>query len=189
MIVLYKGVYQLSKKRETLLTVAEKLFYEHGFHAIGLKQIITEADIAIMTLYNHFASKDELIVEVLKRREQQYMDYLHRFLTDDREDILLNLAKGHAQRLMDIQSRGCMFLRAKEEFAGDPTHPVVQTVNRHKENVMKFIEQLDSSLTSQQILQFSLLLEGSTALAETEDTATVCAQLIDMTEKLFVRAA
>ena len=52
----------MSSKKEMLLNVAENLFYQHGFHSIGLKRIITDADIAIMTLYNHFDSKDDLPV-------------------------------------------------------------------------------------------------------------------------------
>ena len=30
----------MSKKKQDLLEVAERLFYQHGFHGVGLKQII-----------------------------------------------------------------------------------------------------------------------------------------------------
>ena len=57
-----------SLKKEALLDVAEKLFYEYGFRGVGLKQIIREANVANMTLYNHFSSKEQLVEEVLKQR-------------------------------------------------------------------------------------------------------------------------
>ncbi|WP_255259701.1 TetR/AcrR family transcriptional regulator [Lentibacillus sp. CBA3610] len=65
-----------SVKKETLLEVAERLFYEYGFRGVGLKQIINEADVATMTLYNHFSSKDNLVEEVLRQREERYWSYL-----------------------------------------------------------------------------------------------------------------
>jgi AcrR family transcriptional regulator len=37
-----------------------------GFRGVGLKQIIQEANVATMTLYNHFDSKDNLVEAVLK---------------------------------------------------------------------------------------------------------------------------
>ena len=40
----------MSTKKEDLLVAAEQLFYQHGFHAIGLKAIVQEADVALMTL-------------------------------------------------------------------------------------------------------------------------------------------
>lgn len=63
----------MSEKKKAILKTAERLFDKHGFHAVGMKQIIEEADVALMTVYNHFQSKEHLIVEVLKRREERYM--------------------------------------------------------------------------------------------------------------------
>ena len=151
-----------------LLNVAENLFYQHGFHSIGLKRIITDADIAIMTLYNHFDSKDDLIVEVLLRREQRYLEQLRQYADNKAQPLFLNLAEGHARWLMEHESRGCMFLRAKEEFGGDPEHVIVQAVHAHK-TCDDPDKKLDASITDRDMIRFSLLLEGSTALAETQD--------------------
>lgn len=60
----------MSSKKEDLLNKAEILFYEHSFHSIGLKRVINEANVAVMTLYNHFASKEDLIMEVLKEEKK-----------------------------------------------------------------------------------------------------------------------
>ncbi|MGF9698028.1 TetR/AcrR family transcriptional regulator [Paenibacillus sp. MABNR03] len=175
----------MSSKKEMLLNVAEDLFYHHGFHSIGLKRIITDAEIAIMTLYNHFDSKDDLIVEVLLRREQRYLEQLRQYADNKAQPLFQNLAEGHARWLMDHESRGCMFLRAKEEFGADPDHVIVQTVIAHKKHVMTLIKKLDSSITDQDLIRFSLLLEGSTALAETQDVKIVCQELLGMTRDSF----
>jgi hypothetical protein len=48
--------------RERILETAADLFYEHGFHAVGVDLIIERAGVAKTTLYRHFPSKDDLIV-------------------------------------------------------------------------------------------------------------------------------
>jgi AcrR family transcriptional regulator len=55
-------------KRDLLMDTAADLFYRDGYHAVGIDRILAEAGLAKMTLYHHFASKDELIVAVLERR-------------------------------------------------------------------------------------------------------------------------
>ncbi|CAI6016882.1 hypothetical protein PAECIP112173_00097 [Paenibacillus sp. JJ-100] len=175
----------MSSKKEMLLKVSEDLFYRHGFHAIGLKRIITDSSVAIMTLYNHFNSKDDLIVEVLLRREQRYLEQLRLYADNKAQSIFLNLAEGHAKWLMEHESRGCLFLRAKEEFGADPDHVIVQTVNAHKKHVMTLIKKIDPEADHRSVMQFMLLLEGSTALAETENVKEVCQELIHMTRNSF----
>ena len=52
-----------SPKRAHLLETAWRLFYRDGYRTVGIDTLLAEADIAKMTLYNHFSSKDELIVD------------------------------------------------------------------------------------------------------------------------------
>jgi AcrR family transcriptional regulator len=56
--------------RERILRTAYDLFCQYGVKAIGVDRIISEANVAKMTLYRHFRSKDELVLAVLERREQ-----------------------------------------------------------------------------------------------------------------------
>lgn len=155
----------MSHKKEDLLNTAEKLFYRHGFHAIGLKAIVQEAGVALMTLYNHFASKEELILEILTRREQAYFALLEQACTSETGSIEKRLAAGHLLWLKNSASNGCMFLRAKEEFGSDPNQSIVNKVYAHKENMLLFFQ--SKGLSSGEALQLSLLFEGSTSLAET----------------------
>src|SRR6516225_11512466 len=53
--------------RERILAVAADLFYRHGIRAIGVEAIAEAAGTNKMTLYRHFASKDELVAEYLRR--------------------------------------------------------------------------------------------------------------------------
>src|SRR4029450_13435547 len=51
--------------RERIIAVAADLFYRHGIRAVGVEAIAEAAGTNQMTLYRHFASKDELVAEYL----------------------------------------------------------------------------------------------------------------------------
>jgi AcrR family transcriptional regulator len=49
-----------AQTREQILRVAQALFAEHGFEAVTISDIATRADVAVQTVFNHFATKEEL---------------------------------------------------------------------------------------------------------------------------------
>ena len=67
-------------KRDKIVDSALALFYEHGFHATGIEKVLSGADVARMTLYNHFESKEELIVAVLRQRDENFRDWVVRYV-------------------------------------------------------------------------------------------------------------
>src|ERR1700741_400881 len=56
--------------RERILTAAADLFYRQGIRAVGVEAIAEAARTNKMTLYRHFASKDELVAEYLRQAAQ-----------------------------------------------------------------------------------------------------------------------
>src|SRR5579859_997878 len=62
-----KSVEKIDMK-ERILQTADRLFYLEGIRAIGVDTVAAEIGISKRTLYNHFPSKDALIVAYLKRR-------------------------------------------------------------------------------------------------------------------------
>ena len=46
--------------RTSVLAAADRLFYEHGIHAVGVDAIADAAGVTKRTLYYHFATKDAL---------------------------------------------------------------------------------------------------------------------------------
>ena len=55
--------------RERVMRAAYDLFSRHGTRIVGVAAVIGEAGVAKMTLYRNFASKDDLILAFLERRE------------------------------------------------------------------------------------------------------------------------
>ncbi|WP_280421880.1 TetR/AcrR family transcriptional regulator [Nocardia carnea] len=57
--------------RQKIADTALRLFLERGYDAVGIRDIAAEADVAVTTLFSHFASKEALVFE-------QDRDFEHR---------------------------------------------------------------------------------------------------------------
>ena len=51
--------------REAIVGAAQRLFLEHGFGAVSMDELAAAAGVARRTLYNQFASKEEIFREML----------------------------------------------------------------------------------------------------------------------------
>ena len=59
--------------RKRIIDTASRLFYQQGYTATGINQIIEEADISKASLYQHFKSKEDLLLEYLEIVSAQTM--------------------------------------------------------------------------------------------------------------------
>lgn len=114
--------------RQKLIETGYDLFAHNGFHAIGLDRILDEVGVSKQTFYNHFESKDELILEVLKHRAADEMSMFNRMIdeiggTDPRARIYAIFDVLHAW-LNAPEFNGCIFMTAAAEFSSqhDPAH-------------------------------------------------------------------
>src|ERR1700760_4341861 len=57
--------------REAIVAAAERLFLERGFGAVSMDELAAAAGVARRTLYNQFASKEEIFREMLRRVSSQ----------------------------------------------------------------------------------------------------------------------
>src|SRR2546421_12665263 len=77
--------------RQRILAAAGELFYRHGIRAVGVDSIAEAAGTNKMTLYRHFASKDELVAEYLRRSAQDADACWARYERDHPGDSLAQL--------------------------------------------------------------------------------------------------
>jgi AcrR family transcriptional regulator len=49
--------------RQKIADTALRLFLERGYEAVGIRDVAAEADVAVTTLFSHFASKEALVFE------------------------------------------------------------------------------------------------------------------------------
>jgi AcrR family transcriptional regulator len=167
-----------SSARDRLLTAAAECFYDHGVNGTGIDTITAAAGVAKMSLYNNFASKDELVLAYLEARHQEWLGlYRHRLAdaADARERVaaVVDAYIDHAEKAYRHGFRGCGLLNAAAELpAGAPGR---QLVRRHKEEVEALVaahlaelDGLPAGRVADLAEQLSFLLEGAMARAGLE---------------------
>jgi len=160
-------------KREHLLATAYRLFYRDGYHAVGIDTILAEAKLAKMTLYHHFASKEELIVAVLEQRSALVKEKVQTLLKEAGPSPRKQLRAYFDRYDAFISSKdfnGCPFIRAVAEYP-EIHSPVHQSVIRHKQRGIATLRELLSGfdIAEPEALaqQISLLIEGAIVSAHT----------------------
>ena len=68
--------------RARLLAAAAECFYESGVNGTGIDTITAAAGVAKMSLYNNFASKDDLVLAYLEARHEEWLALYRRRLAD-----------------------------------------------------------------------------------------------------------
>lgn len=120
--------------RERLLFTALDLFKTHGFHAVGLDRILSEVGVTKTTFYNHFESKDELVLEAIRLRDAWESEAFRRAIQAragyDPRAMLLAAFDVLDEWFTRSEYRGCLFILACAEFPS-PADPVHQVAARH----------------------------------------------------------
>jgi AcrR family transcriptional regulator len=161
-----------SPRRERLVDTATELFYRNGYHATGIDRIVAEAGVAKMTLYKHFRSKDELILAVLRRRDETFRNWLmgevDRRGASPRERLLV-LFDVLQEWFRKNEYRGCMFINAGAEY-GAPDSAIRAVACEHKRLLSTYVEQLarEAGATDPAELAagLTLLVDGATVAAQ-----------------------
>lgn len=130
----------MSSKRGHLIDVALDLFYERGYHATSVDDIIQAAGVAKMTLYNNFGSKQDLVIAAMRRRDEQFRAALRRAIAqrDTAEAKLLAAFDLLDEFIVQRDFNGCIFINTAGEF-NVPDHPVHRLAAEHKRMVCELL--------------------------------------------------
>lgn len=134
--------------RERVLDAASRLFYEQGFHATGVNQVIDEAGVAKASFYDHFGSKENLGVAYLKQRHRTWFTALQDRIGEyaQSQDRLLAPFEFLEDWVAEPDFRGCAFLNIVSEFPNG-SHPIRDAARRHKDELREtFLELTHSAL-------------------------------------------
>ena len=128
--------------RDKLLAAAARRFYSDGIAATGIDTITSEAQVAKMSLYNNFASKDELVVAYLDGRHAEWLDLLARRTrraTGPAGAVLavFDAYLDHAELAHGHGFRGCGLLNGAAELPVG--HPGREAVRAHKREVARIL--------------------------------------------------
>ncbi len=98
--------------RERVLKIARDKFLKHGFYKISMDRLVQELRTSKSSLYNHFRSKDELVLAVIDELNLEINRKLETVLKDDKLTF-----KGKLIAISEFTSR--LLSEVSEEFLRD----------------------------------------------------------------------
>ena len=130
-------------KRDELVEVASKLFYEQGYNNTGVQQIISAAGIAKGTFYSHFKSKEALGIAWLKARHTFWIKQLLDFVEPKKtpKDKILASFEMLERWMSECDMRGCAFLNTLCETP-DADNALRTEIIAHKSELREFFQHL-----------------------------------------------
>jgi AcrR family transcriptional regulator len=164
--------------RERVSRAAYDLFSRDGVRMVGVDAVIARAGTAKMTLYRNFPSKDDLIIEFLRRREQLWTREWLQAESQRRgrtpQEQLLAIFDIFSEWFKQPDFEGCAFLTTMIEI-NDKEHPVHQAAVSHLANIRTYIEDLARAAGIDDPRSFArkwhILMKGSIMAAHEGDLA------------------
>jgi AcrR family transcriptional regulator len=165
-------------KREQIVEAATHLFHAEGFTATGIEKIRETANVSKKTLYNHFTSKEELILAVLRREDENVRHWIMKNvdkMSQNPKDRLIGLFDVYASWIESKGFGGCLFIKAASEFS-DPENKckaVSTEAKRLSKQMIKTLA-LEANVSDPDTLtdQLNLLIQGATVQAQVADDLT-----------------
>jgi AcrR family transcriptional regulator len=174
--------------RDRLLDAAAELFYREGV-SLGVEALCRSAGVSKRSMYQLFASKDEVLAASLARRLPEYEERLAPGAQEpgSPRERILHVFERLEKTSAEPAYRGCPYLAALVELK-DPEHPASAVARGAKEWLLGFRAQAedggarDADLLARQLM---LVFDGASARAgagiETLDglTTTTVTALLD----------
>jgi AcrR family transcriptional regulator len=162
--------------RDRILDAAYGLFSRSGVRAIGVDTITAEADVAKMTLYRNFASKNDLALAFLALREERWARGWVQAEALSRADTpagqLLAIFDLFAEWFERDDFEGCAFITSLLEFDSHE-EPVRQACVTHLANIRAFVAELAEAAgvadPERFAAQWHILMKGSIVAAHEGD--------------------
>lgn len=172
-----------SEVRSRILETAGRLFYTQGYNSTGTNQIIAEADIAKASLYQHFPTKEDLLIEYLTITSAETLSTIRDAVEakeNCREKIKAVFSYVHKFSKQNAYN-GCAFLNIAAEVSGENIR-VQKVIQNQKDSIRKIFKDILQSIHREELAdQCYLLFEGALAASKVHrkkwpvDAAQECA--------------
>jgi AcrR family transcriptional regulator len=174
--------------RQRILAAAADLFERQGIRGVGVEAIAAAADTNKMTLYRHFASKDELIAEwvraVVTDKESEW-DEIAALNPTDPQAQLVDWSRRVAKKLATLEERGSALSNALAELP-ERDHPARRVIEEHKRREYARVLRLckDAEFPKPELVadQVYFLLEGAKACVQCIGLKRVGEHLIQLVD-------
>ncbi|WP_158815328.1 TetR/AcrR family transcriptional regulator [Methylocapsa sp. S129] len=178
------------RPRDRIAGAARDLFHRHGIRGIGVDAIAEAAGTNKMTLYRHFGSKDDLIIQCLRDVALEAEHWWVELETDHPGDPLAQLhawIAGCAECVFG-DDRGCDLANAAVELA-ETDHPARRVIEEIKTKQRNRLANLcrEAGIAQADLLAdtLSLLLEGARVSRQSVGVEGPSAKFVRMCEAII----
>ncbi|WP_276483534.1 TetR/AcrR family transcriptional regulator [Paraflavitalea pollutisoli] len=168
--------------KERIIDTASLLFHQQGYNSTGINQIISEANVAKASFYQHFKSKDELCIAFLNARHEYWFAELTTYCAKSKstKKRILNAFDFIIYMNEKEDFRGCSFLNMLSEISKEQDS-ILAVIQAHKSDLRKFFEKevgaeilaahiyllFESSIIESQLFKSNELVERSKKIVNT----------------------
>lgn len=175
-----------------MLTAADRLFYRHGVHAVGMDSLREEAGVSLRRMYRLYPSKDALVEAYLRWRDHRWRSWLSQSVErrcPQPAQRPLAVFDALAEWFADDEFRGCALVNASAEL-GDTTPSVRRQAELHKRAVRTYLAELlrqagHSDDSEDAAAQLMLLLDGAIVQASIGGDTSAALRAKDMAQRLL----
>ena len=178
------------RPRDRIAGAARDLFHKHGIRGIGVDAIAEAAGTNKMTLYRHFGSKDDLIIQCLRDVALECEAWWAEIETEHPGDPLAQLhawVRGGAEFVFDDE-RGCDLANAAVELA-ETNHPARRVIEEikteHRNRLAKLCREAGIAQADLLADTLSLLLEGARVSRQSVGVEGPSAKFVRMCEAVI----
>ena len=127
-------------KRENIITTATSLFNQKSYTSVGVDRIIAESNVAKMTFYKYFSSKENLIEECLHERNLEIQSSIFEKINNINNPLIRikNIFNWYIDWINTDDFNGCLFKKATFEVL--QLYPSIKDqVNEYREWIYKLV--------------------------------------------------
>jgi AcrR family transcriptional regulator len=158
--------------RQRILEAADDLFRRVGIRGVGVEALAEAAGTNKMTLYRHFASKDDLVTEwvrgMVEKKELEW-DEIAAAHPGDPQAQLVDWSRRVAKKFAEMEERGSTLGNALAELP-EADHPARRVIDgyrvREHERVLRLCREAEFPEADLAADQFYMMIEGAKACVQ-----------------------
>ena len=141
---------QADASRDRILSTSAILFCEHGYAGVSMRKIADSCEMQAGSLYYHFASKDQILTEVLNIGIQKVHAAVVASLSDAPDeapalDKLKRAISGHLHALLEYSSFTSANVRIFRQVPDDVQHSNLEVRRAYEALWDGFLQELQNS--------------------------------------------
>ncbi|MEW5984131.1 MAG: TetR/AcrR family transcriptional regulator [Acidobacteriota bacterium] len=137
-----------------LLSAAERVFSDRGYHATSIRDIAREAGFSVGGVYQFFASKDELYLRVVEEQWEHFFELLSQaLLAETSRSRLLALSNAMFRAFEERRGFFKLFLSERGRLSAAFTSEIAARVGQHTRRLRRHIVELMAQCVADGVLR------------------------------------